>query len=362
MLDPVRAPGIVQRHPELRWLVPVALIVAVVGSVSTSVSGVFREDTALSVTGPDQLIAQVLEARPVGYSGRIVAHVDLGLPKALEAALTSAAPAGTLLRGSHTLQYWYGGADRQRVAVVSQTSEQDTFRNGTSVWQWDTSTRIAQRSTLASSVTGVLPLRLTSSAALTPPQLAAEVLNLVGPGSDTTLRSGESPTDRQTYELVVHPDSGSSRIGEVRIEVDGRQAVPLGVQVFSLVDEQDPVLDVSFQTIKFAEPASQNFDFAPPVGARVVAGPAQESTGPLDSVTLAGTGWSAVAAYRSSTVTGTRLAKAAIDLLGDGARRVRGTWGKGRLLQTPFVNVLVTSKGEVLAGAVTADALYQAVG
>jgi hypothetical protein len=343
-------------------LVTVGLIVAVVGTVSTSVSGVFREDTALSVTGPDQLIAQVLGSHAGGYSGRIVAQVDLGLPKALDAALTSAAPAGTLLRGSHTLQYWYGGTDRQRVAVVSQTSEQDTFRNGTSVWQWDTSTRVAQRGTLASSVTGVLPLRLTSSAALTPPQLAAEILNLVGPGSDTTLRSGESPTDRLTYELVVHPDSASSRIGEVRIEVDGRQAVPLGVQVFSLADDQNPVLDVSFQTISFAEPASQNFTFTPPMAARVIAGPAEAPTSALDAVTLAGTGWSAVASYGSSTVTGTRLAKATMALLGDGSRRVKGTWGKGRLLETPFVNVLVTSKGRVLAGAVTADALYNAVG
>lgn len=361
MLDPVRAPGVVQRHPELRWLATVVLIVAVVATVSTSVSGVFREDTALSVTGPDQLIAQVLGPHIGGYSGRIVAQVDLGLPKTLDAALTSAAPAGTLLRGSHTLQYWYGGADRQRIAVVSQTSEQDTFRNGTSVWQWDTTTQIAQHSSLTPSASGVLPLRLTTSGALTPPQLAAEVLNLVGPGSDTTLRSGESPTDRSTYELVVHPDSASSRIGEVRIEVDGLQAVPVGVQIFSLADDQNPVLDVSFQSIKFAEPANQNFTFTPPVGAKVIAGPAEAPTSPLDAVTLAGTGWSAVAAYGSSTVTGTLLAKAARSLLGDGAQRVTGTWGKGRLLETPFVNVLVTSKGRVLAGAVTADALYNAV-
>jgi hypothetical protein len=37
---------------------------------------------------------------------------------------------------------------------------------------------------------------------------------------------------------------------------------------------------------------------------------------------------------------------------------VRGSWGSGRLLQTALLSVLVTSKGQVLAGAVTPSVLY----
>jgi outer membrane lipoprotein-sorting protein len=37
---------------------------------------------------------------------------------------------------------------------------------------------------------------------------------------------------------------------------------------------------------------------------------------------------------------------------------VHGSWGSGRLLQTTLLTVLVTSKGQILAGAVTPSALY----
>jgi len=37
---------------------------------------------------------------------------------------------------------------------------------------------------------------------------------------------------------------------------------------------------------------------------------------------------------------------------------VRGSWGSGRLLQTALLNVLITSKGQILAGAVTPAVLY----
>jgi hypothetical protein len=37
---------------------------------------------------------------------------------------------------------------------------------------------------------------------------------------------------------------------------------------------------------------------------------------------------------------------------------VQGTWGKGRLLQTKLLSVLITSNGQILAGAVTPAVLY----
>jgi hypothetical protein len=39
-------------------------------------------------------------------------------------------------------------------------------------------------------------------------------------------------------------------------------------------------------------------------------------------------------------------------------RPVHGTWGSGRLLRTTLLTVLITSKGQVLAGAVTPSVLY----
>jgi hypothetical protein len=38
--------------------------------------------------------------------------------------------------------------------------------------------------------------------------------------------------------------------------------------------------------------------------------------------------------------------------------RVSGSWGSGRLLETALVSVLVTSKGQILVGAVSPSVLY----
>jgi uncharacterized protein (DUF849 family) len=58
----------VQRHPELRWLVSVGLVVAVTVTIASAVSGVFRTDPELPATNPDQLVAQVKAAHDAGCS------------------------------------------------------------------------------------------------------------------------------------------------------------------------------------------------------------------------------------------------------------------------------------------------------
>lgn len=360
MLDPVRSPGIVTRHPELRWLLSAVLIVTVVATVSASLAGVFRQSTSLAVTGPQQLVAQIRSAHVGGYSGTIVAQSDLGLPVELKNVVTAAGAAGNLLRGSHTMRYWYGGADRQRVAVISQSSEQDMFRSGNIVWEWDTATRVARRHAVPAAQTGPLPLLLESSADLTPPQLASSVLALLGSDTDIALRSGDDVADRAVYELVVRPESASSLIGEVHIEVDGRQAVPLGVQVYP-ANGDDPVLDVAFTAINFTPPAEQNFHFTPPPGATVRSG-AQPAASALGEVTVLGTGWATVLEYGSRGGGSAEVKRLAGTLLGESAQRVSGTWGNGRLLQTPALSVLMTDRGRLVVGPVTPDVLYHAVG
>jgi outer membrane lipoprotein-sorting protein len=294
-----------------------------------------------------------------GYSGTILAQVDLGLPRTVTTAITAAAPAGALLRGSHTLRYWYGDDAHQRVAVIGQTSEQDVFRNGSQVWRWDTSTHIARRTTVADPADGAVPLRLDSPAALTPPELARRIFDVVGATSDTVLRSGGKVAGRPTYELVVHPDSGTSLIDSVTIELDGRESVPLGVQIFA-VGSPRPVLDVSFTDVAFGPPAAQNFTFRPPAGAHVETGDANAAVDAvLDQATLLGSGWDTVVSYRSSVASGPTLAAMGYQMLGAKAAHVKGAWGTGRLLRTPALSVLVTDKGQVVAGAVSPQVLYR---
>ena len=349
----MKAPGIVQRHPELRWLVSLVAIVAAVTAVVSAVSGVFRDHSALRATGPDELVSKIRSSRSGGYAGTIVAKVDLGLSERAVDALAEQLPVGgALLNGSHTLRYWYGGSDRQRVAVIGPTSEQDLFRNGSQVLLWDTGTKVAQRRQVDEDATPALPLGLASPASLTPPQLAGQILRFAGADAATTLRSGEMIAGRPTYELLVMPTDSSSLVGSVRIEVDGRQGVPLKVQIYAR-GAVDPAVDVAFTSINFGEPAQRNFTFTPPPDASV------RDTGALDidAVSLRGSGWTQVSSYGSSPA----LVPVIEDIFGPALQEVRGSWGRGKLLSTPLLSLLVTSKGHVVGGAVAPTVLYRAV-
>jgi hypothetical protein len=88
------------------------------------------------------------------------------------------------------------------------------------------------------------------------------------------------------------------------------------------------------------------------------------------SSSSANTAWSSSANTLSSstanTVSSSPLAMApgpgpyfaVLHALLKAATPVHGAWGSGRLLQTRLLTVLITSKGQILAGAVTPSLLY----
>lgn len=66
---------------------------------------------------------------------------------------------------------------------------------------------------------------------------------------------------------------------------------------------------------------------------------------------------SASAVYGSASAQATPV-PALLQALLKASTPVHGSWGSGRLLQTTLLNVLITSKGQILAGAVTPALLY----
>jgi len=80
-------------------------------------------------------------------------------------------------------------------------------------------------------------------------------------------------------------------------------------------------------------------------------GPAVQTGGPFS-------GSSSSSAYSSTLSVTPGPSLAALRTLLLATRAVHGTWGSGRLLQTRLLTVLVTSKGQILAGAVTPAVLY----
>lgn len=336
---------------------------AVLGLAACSVIGTGTSADTLPATDARGLVAALQRSVSTPLSGTLLAQVALGLPKPIADRLS------TLPDGSHTMRLWYGGPDRQRVALFGPGSETDVFRTGDVLWRWDSDARVATRSQLPARLPETLaslaaaPLQF---AALTPGQLCRRALHALDAGTTVQVQEGRRVADRPTYELVLTPDDPQTRVGSVRIEVDGARKVPLGVQVYAR-HVAEPVIDVAFTSVTFKAPAADYFSFTPPPGATVNV-PARALTGPghsgvrpqqaaIATMGTIGDGWSAVAAYPQGTSRlGTEVAADQVDP----ASTVLGDWGSGRLVISPLLCLLETGAGTVFVGPVDPTALYAA--
>jgi hypothetical protein len=357
----VNAPAILQRHPALRWLVPVG-IACVAGLAAT---GFFRNDASpepLPRTTPTALIAAVQDSHVEGFSGTVVSHVSLGLPELPNlSGSREDASFGALLFGSHTMQVWYGGVAKQRVALLGATDESDVFRNGRDVWQWSSADGVAVHTTLprdAGAGHGSGPVAPTS---LTPGELAQRAFEAMDKDTAVTVETDRTVADRSAYELILTPRTTATKVGSVHIAVDGLTKVPLGVQIYPR-GSSSAAVDVAFTTIRFGHQAARNFVFAPPPGASVkqLGTAGHESRPPAGgALGQTGSGWTTVTGFRPGKAAVARYEKGS--LLND-LTPVSGSWGKGRLLDSPLVSVLVTDDGRCYAGAVDPAELYRAAG
>ena len=359
-------PRILQRHPALRWLAP-AGIACVAGLAATGFFSFATPSPAsesLPATTPAALIAAVQQPQVEGFSGTVVTHVSLGLPEI--PALAGAGGTTTfaaLLSGAHTLGVWYGGATRQRIALLGSTDETDVFRDGADVWEY--------RSDDSSAVHVVLPPRVASGPTLpatisdlTPVELAQHLLNAMQPTTQVTVAEHQQVADRSAYDLVLTPRDTGTKIGQVRIAVDGRTKVPLGVQVTAR-GASTPSLDVAFTKIQFGRQPDRAFLFTPPADARVrtvtrhpapAAGGRVKPSRTAAQPTLTGRGWSAVLTVRPPAKAMAQLRRSVASTL----EPVHGSWGRGYLLDSDLLSALITSDGRVLVGAVPASSLYAA--
>jgi outer membrane lipoprotein-sorting protein len=375
ILDAVNARGLVQRHRALRWVAPVGIA----GAAALAASGVFSAHATtrhLPHTDPTSLIAAVQTSHVDGFTGTVVSHLSLGLPQLPGMGTTtdddSSLPA--LLTGSHTMQVWYGGVTKQRLALLGATDETDLFRDGRQVWEWNSAQRSATHVVLperagAAGTTATTPVP-SDAASLTPDELAKRVLAELDPTTQVQVKRHHSVADRSAYDLVLTPRS-ATRIASVHIAVDGRTKMPLAVQVYGR-GATKPAIDVAFTSIAYGAPAQRNFTFVPPPDAHVhtvhtkrrhpttsgQVGLGHALFKPSD-VHVLGSGWSRVLAAKFPAAGVARLQQnPAMQAL----TAVSGKWGKGRLLDSDLGTVLITTDGRVFAGAVEPNVLYAAAG
>ena len=135
-------------RPALRWLVPLALLAVLFGSVLLGTRA--SADPALPKRTEQQLLVDLQTAKVDGLSGTIVQNADLGIPAIPGGEDSPGGKLTSLLAGNHTMRVWYSGPDKARLAQVDQQyAESDVIVNGRQVWTYDSQDKTATHRTLS---------------------------------------------------------------------------------------------------------------------------------------------------------------------------------------------------------------------
>ena len=380
--------SVFRSRPALRWLVPSAAAVLVIGGGAAAGTIAASADPSLPARSAAQLLVDVQNAKIDGLSGTIVETADLGLP-ALSGLGGNGAEITKLIAGSNSARVWYAGQDKARVALLGTLGETDVIRNGSDVWMWQSRDNSATHLTLPAGSAEKTPSALPGGLPSTPQEAADAALAAIDPTTAVSTTGAAKVAGRDAYELVLAPKDTASLIGQVRLAIDAKQHIPLRVEVYAK-DANSPAVRIAFQQISFTVPDAQQFAFNPPAGAKVTdekssdvakaqdkaekaAGEAAEKPAATAADRkVVGTGWTSVFVAKmpqdnaaakpgdSATPKGSEAATAAG--LIDALPKVSGTWGSGHLLAGSLFSALITDDGRVLIGAVAPEKLYEAAG
>jgi len=359
-------------RPALRWLVPVAVTVAVVGGAAAARTIAASAEPSLPDRSAAQLLVDLQTANLSGLSGTVRTSADLGLPELPDNVGPGAPDLTGLITGSRTLRVWYSGPDKMRVALLGTLGESDIIRNGRDMWQWDSRSQQAVHRQLPAD--GAEPQKPGNPNLPKSPQEAADLaLKAVDPTTVVSTGTNARVAGRTAYELILAPRDTASLISQVRLAVDSKQHVPLRVQVFAK-GRAEPAYEVAFTQISFDRPDDAQFAFNPPPGTKVTEGTneAPPTGAPANAAANAekpkvvGTGWTSVVVAKMPPADASKPADPNRPDAGSPANmflerlpRVSGDWGSGRLLSGRLFSVLLTDDGRVLAGAVAPEKLYE---
>jgi hypothetical protein len=355
----------------LMAVVPVGVVVATAGTAAVLLRPDHHtEGSATSRPTAQQLLARIKGSTGVRFSGTVVANTSVEVPASEVGAATSAFATVGLLAGSHTAKVWYGGAKRERVAIVDATGEVDYFRIGSDYWRWDP---------MARSAVGVKLPNLTSQTSWSPiPRVLPGQVGWWAAGtadSHTRLSLDASGhiAGRSVYRLRIWPNQANSLINSVVISADTRTYTPLGVRVYAK-EGSAPAMSAAFTRIRFGAPDRENFTFSPPPDASVMPQPSrrmgvpvnpkvedERPTAPLElGVSFHGSGWGRVLEIRAAQLNSDELAWPSWSSAD--TQVVSGRWGAGQLFTSPLVTILVTNDSRILVGDVRAMALLNCAG
>lgn len=356
--------SVLTARPALRWGVPVAVVAVVLtagvaGRVLTA-----DADPALPPRTAAELLVDLQTSAVAGLSGTVVQRADLGLPELpISVGGQGSSDFTALVTGTHTLRVWYGGEQRQRIALLGTLGESDLVRNGRDVWTWSSSSNEASHLRLPA-VEPESEQPLPTDLPTTPQEAADAALAAIGPSTAVSTDGTAIVAGRAAYELVLRPKDGESLVGQVRIAIDAEQLVPLRVRVYA-AEAVGPALEIGFTQVTFEMPGDEHFEFRPPLDATVTEvtlgdGPAGAPEQPVP--TMVGTGWTAVLVTDAPDLTASTEEPSELAAILGTLPAVSGSWGSGRLLESRLFSVLLTDDGRLLIGAVSPERLFDVAG
>jgi outer membrane lipoprotein-sorting protein len=359
----IQAPKLSRRA---RWAIPAGALVVTGGVLAGTLISSAQAAPGLPARTAAQLLADVAESAPPPLTGTVVETASFGLPSL--PATGNPTSLSSLLTGSHTIRVWYASPGHFRLALPQSLSESDVIRDGRTAWLWQSTLNKVTKFTLPANA----PEKAVPPQPLTPQQAARQVLAAVGPTTTVRVDSNVTVAGQAAYALVLAPKDTRSLIGQVQIDVDGRNGVPLRLQVFAR-GASSPAFQVGYTDLHFVKPAAADLRFSPPPGATVTRVNLSDHPAGKDhatpGVTKIGSGWMTVLELSSADLT-SNAPGAGGQSSGDGAAVLRtllasatpvhGAWGSGRLLRTSLVSVLMTDQGRTFLGAVQPSVLYAA--
>jgi len=361
--------GVPKLSRRARWAIPAGALVITGAVIGGSLISVAQASPGLAPRTPAQLLVQVADSVTPPLTGTVVETTSLGLPSLPGTANPTSI--ASLLTGSHTVRVWYSGPRHFRLAVPEPLSETDVIADGNTAWQWEsTANAVTEYSLPAHSAA---PQTAPTTAPLTPQQAAQQVLAAVGPTTTVRVDSNVTVAGQPAYELVLAPKDSRSLVGQVQIAIDGKNGVPLRLQVYAR-GASSPAFQVGYTSIQFVTPAPADLSFSPPPGAKVshvtLGGEQAGSSRPPGDVSTIGSGWLTVLDLPGTGLTApsgsgsgdstSGDSAAVLNALLQSATPVSGAWGSGRLLRTSLISVLITDGGRAFAGAVQPSVLYAA--
>ncbi|WP_276940383.1 LolA family protein [Ferrimicrobium acidiphilum] len=343
-----------------RFGIPLIGAAVALGAASLTPALTNAQHPLLQPMSPSQLIAAVMGAAPVQYSGQLqITSNMLGSDASL---LSSVGQSVALPEGTSQLMVYRGAGPNLRVQEINAQSERDLYVNSSGAWLWSSAGSKASHFQASST---------TQSTALsqgTNPTVAADnLVNRLAPTSQVKLGSNVYVAGHAAYTLSLAPLQSGSSISSIRLSVDAKNYHVLGVSVYS-VHSSTPVLQMDYQSISFASPSATNFSFTPPAGTTVntvTASQLKSMFSPFTSTTkpvTLGTSWQTVVELPKGSLSklSSALGSTALSDLETPVTLANG--GTASLIHTELVNMLVLPNGSILAGAVRSSVLESDAG